>query len=138
MRYCIILLLPLLILTGCRDDKAAARAAKAAEESRIEKEVAKRVSTERQALAERKPLLQTIRVVGFIVLTCGAVTGLVWLRKPWGLNPVRPHISTQQALPPQTYDHYPVNPGRVLDLQQVSPPTRHRRRRRNRAPASRA
>jgi len=141
MRCYTILLMTLLVLPGCRDDKAkdrAARATKAAQEARIEREVAKRVSTERLASTERKARLHTIRVIGFIVLTGGTVSWLVWLQNHRGSNPVRLSASNQHALPPQAYDHYPVKPGRVLDLQQPSPPTRHRRkrRRRNRETAS--
>ena len=132
MRCYIILLMTLLILTGCRDDKARARAAKAAQEARIQREVAKRISTERQALAKSNTRLHTIRVVGFIVLTGGAVTGLVWLQNHRGSNPVRLSASNQQALPPQAHDHYPVKPGRVLDLQPPSTPTRRRRKRKRR------
>ena len=127
MRYHIILPAFLLLLSGCRDDKAAARAAKAAEEARIEREVAKRVSGKRQASAERKDMLHTIRLTGFIVLTGGAVTGLVWLRRPGGAGSVRQSVSHQQRPLRQTYDHHPVLPGRILDIQQPAPPSRHRR-----------
>jgi hypothetical protein len=127
MRYHIILPAFLLLLSGCRDDTAAARAAKAAEEARIDREVAKRVSGKRQASAERKDMLHTIRLTGFIVLTGGAVTGLVWLRRPQGAGSVGQSVSHQQTPPRQTYDHHPVLPRRILDVQQPSPPSRHRR-----------
>lgn len=127
MRYHIILPAFLLLLSGCRDDKAAARAAKAAEETRIEREVAKRVSGKRQASAERKDMLHTIRLTGFIVLTGGAVTGLVWLRRPQGVGSVGQGVSHHQTLPRETYEHHSVLPGRILDMQQPSPPSRYSR-----------
>jgi len=137
MRHHTILLIALLSLTGCRDEEAAARAAKAAEEARIEREVARRVVKERKALAEREPLLRTIRVVGFVVLTGGAVAGLVWLRRPRASIHAGSNTSNYQTLPPQTNDHYPVNPGRVLDLRpqsQPSPTRTHHRRRHHETP----
>ena len=125
MRIYIILLIALLSLTGCRDDEAAAtaaRAAKAAKETRIEREVSKRVFTQRQALSDHRDLLHTIRVVGFVVLAGGAVSGLTWVRRPRVPSSVENSFSPQQEVPAVAHDHYPVPSGRVLDLQPPSAP----------------
>jgi len=120
-----ILLMVLLMLPGCRDDEAAD---KAAEEAKIEREVSRRVVTERKELSERKPMLRTVRVVGFIVLTGGAVFGLMWLRHQRVSNPVGSRASNYQTPPPQANEHYPVPRGRVLDLRTPSPRNQPRRR----------
>lgn len=134
MKCHFILLIALLTLTGCRDEEAAARAAKAAEEARIAREVARRVDLEHQVSVDRKPLLHTIRVVGFVVLAGGAVSGLVWLRQPRGSIHAGSNTSNYQTLPPQANDHYPVNPGRVLELPTPSPTRTHHRRRHHETP----
>jgi hypothetical protein len=126
MRYTIILLIALLSLTGCRDEEAEARAAKTAkvaEEARIALEVSRRVVTQRQALADRRVMLQTIRIVGFIALTGGAVSGLIWVRQQRGSSRSGTSISVQHEMPPLANDHYPVPTGRVLDLPSPSSPS---------------
>ncbi|MEO8613777.1 MAG: hypothetical protein ABI600_01440 [Luteolibacter sp.] len=122
-----ILIVVLIILTGCRDDETAASRKKSAEIERFDQELTGRVETERLELSERKIRLHTFRVVGFIVLTGGAVSGLIWLRQQRVSNPVGNRASNYQTPPTQANDHYPVPPGRVLDLRTSLPLTQARR-----------
>ena len=78
MRYPILLAI-LLLLAGCHEDPSTST--KSAEEARIQKEVARRVEAARLEATVRTNRLQTIRMVGFIVLAGGAVGGLLWVRQ---------------------------------------------------------
>lgn len=115
MRYSILLAL-LLALPGCKEDRSATKPSKAAEATRIEKEVARRVEAAKLESTVRTSRLQTIRLVGLVVLAGGAVGGLVWLRQS-RLTPQPPQQLLNQGgeLPLRT-DHYPLRSGRVIDF----------------------
>ena len=107
-----------LMLAGCEDDQAA----KAAESARIEREVARRVAVARKELARRESRWHAIRIMGFVVLTAGAVAGLMWSRQPRFPKQTRNTIAPLKARPPIWTDHQPHRSGRVIDLQQATPP----------------
>lgn len=71
LRHSAMLAVVLLLLGGCRDDEAAARA-------RIEREIQQRVQIKvRKEVASQR--LRTWRIVGFCALGAVAIGGLVWL-----------------------------------------------------------
>jgi len=115
MRFPVILMI-LLLLTGCNDDSSATQSSKAAEAARIEKEVARRVEAARYESIVRNSRLRTIRVVGFIILAGGAVAGLIWLRNR--RSPEHPSLHSRHpgTQPPLWDDHYPSGNGRVIDF----------------------
>ena len=114
-----ILLTILLLLAGCHEDLSTS--SKSAEEARIQKEVARRVDAARLEATVRTKRLQTIRMVGFIVLAGGAVGGLLWVRQrrmPASLSQV------SRTSPALWNDHYPSPTGRVIDFPAVPTPPR--------------
>ena len=157
MHWAIVFLAAIFLLLTCHDNEQAAKAAKAAEEAHIEREVARRVGVARKEMAERDALLHTVSLAGIIVLTGGAVVRILWgRRRPRFVASVMPAdrvVQTnrggdiQQIRPPWNA-YQPPRVGRVIDLRPVvsSPPiqqpaqqqpgwTRQRRRRRwNRDP----
>lgn len=115
MRFPVILMI-LLLLTGCNDDSPT-QSSKAAEAARIEKEVARRVEAARYESIVRNSRLRTIRVVGFIVLAGGAVTGLIWLKnRRFPEHPALHSRHPGMQSPPLWNDHYPSGNGRVIDF----------------------
>ncbi|MEO5714654.1 MAG: hypothetical protein ABIT37_14300 [Luteolibacter sp.] len=124
-RHAIVLVL-LLILTGCRGNKSSIKIPASVEAARIEREVVKRVDAERLATSERKDRLHTIRVVGLIVLTGGAVTGLLWLQRQRA--PISSLNRERQLQLPLGTDHQATPPTRVFDIAnpgRTQPTTRH-------------
>ncbi len=112
-------------LTGCggSNDKAA-----------VEREVARRVAAERQALERHEGWLRTGRVLGFIALSGGSVWGLARLQRA-----ARPAgtVAAPVPPPPRWFDHFRRPDGRVIDLKpprRPPPPNRPRRHRRWRKP----
>lgn len=126
-----LLLVTLLILSGCNDDGTSSKNRKSAEAARIEREVARRVQVERLAVSERKSRLQTYRVISYVVLAGGAVTGLLWLQRQRAFG-----SSQNQSRPLQLQswtDHFPTPANRVFDnASPVSPPPRVRNETTNR------
>ena len=88
-RVLFILAVLFVITDGCHDNGTSA-SARSAEEVRIEREVRQRVEVaeKESGLKARRDQLHTIRVTGFIILTAGAVTALMWRSRP--LSPVNP------------------------------------------------
>ena len=76
------LLLALLALppTGCKEEGKPP--GKPAEEVRIEREVERRVAADRQRAEARDQRLRTLRIVGFMVLSGGALGTLIWCGWP--------------------------------------------------------
>jgi hypothetical protein len=113
MRYSPLLIAALFLMSSCRDDPPSN---KATEEARIQTEVARRVKVVESDLKIRQHRLRTIRIVGFVVLLGGAVTGLVWVRRPrLTFNP------SSLPRPKNWTDHHPPGEGRVIDLTAGSP-----------------
>jgi len=158
MHWAIIAAVALFMLFTCQDNERSAKA-KAAEEARIEREVARRVEVARKEMAERDALFHTVSWIVLVVLTCGGVAKFIWFRQPRFTSPVMPVIpvmpttrAVQYSPPayviqqprPQRVDYQAPRAGRVLDLRPAvsSPPVqqqpgwirRRRRRRRNRDP----
>ena len=153
MHWAIVFLAAIFLLLTCHDDEQAAKAAKAAEEARIEREVARRVEVARKGMAERDALLHTVTLTGFIVMAGGAVAGFLWVRQHRIAAPVIPANRAVQDIQagyiiqqprPQRVNYQAPRAGRVLDLRPAvsSPPVqqqpgsirRRRRRRWNRDP----
>jgi hypothetical protein len=109
-------ILGFLLLSGCNDATPATQSSKAAEAARIEREVARRVEAARLDSAVRINRLRTIRVLGFIVLTGGALSGLLWLRNRDYPGHPAPRTLRSGPRPPLWDDHYPSGNGRVIDL----------------------
>lgn len=122
-----ILLMMLLTLAGCKDDTPATRSKKTADAARIEKEVTRRVEAAKLEASVRKSRLQTIRLISFVVLAGGAVGGLVWLRQSRISGQSSPGSLLPPNHPPLWTDHYPTQPGRVIDFPATpaNPPQRH-------------
>ena len=122
------LILALLVLGGCRDDRSAKGSSKASEAARIEHEVERRVGIIERELKLRQARLHTIRVAGFILLSGGAVALLVWCHRSRGLSPFR---TPERLLPVARWlDHYPVAGNRIIDppppVQNAGPESRRR------------
>jgi len=158
MHWAIVFLAAIFLLLTCHDNEQAAKAAKAAEEARIEREVARRVEVARKEMAERDALFHTVSWIFFVVFTGGAVARFLWVRRSRVAAPVMPTDRAVRYSPPayviqqpgpQRVDYQQPRVGRVIDLGPVasSPPVqqtlqqeqpgsirRQRRRRRNRDP----
>ena len=156
MQYAIVFFVTMFVICTCHSDERAARAAKVAEEVRIEREVQRRVEVARREMAERDALLHKVSLIGFIVLTGGAVAGFLWVRRPRSAAPVAPVMPANRAVQnsqagditqrprPQWVNYHAPRAGRVIDLRPVVPsrpvgqPVQHqqsgwiRRRRRRR------
>ena len=133
MQFAIVFFMAIFLLLTCHDNEQAARAAKAAEEARIEREVQRRVEVARQEIAGRDTLLHTVSMAGFILMAGGAVAGFLWVRKHRVAAPVTPANRTVQYSPsayviqqprPQRIGYQQPRVGRVIDLGPVtvSPP----------------
>jgi len=155
MHWAIVFFAAVFLLLTCHDNEQAAKA-KAAEEARIEREVARRVEKARKEIAERDALFHTVSWIVLVVLTCGGVAKFVWFRRPRFTAPVMPVMPTTRAVQysprsyviqqprPQRVNYQAPRAGRVLDLRPAvsSPPVqqqpgsirRRRRRRWNRDP----
>jgi hypothetical protein len=112
----IILILSLLILNGCQEDKSSASTSKS---KYNEAEVKRRVEIIEDDLKIRQTKLHTIRIIGLIVLAGGSVGLLVWLQRGRGIH----SIQTLNNPPPLTHwqDHYQVPDTRVIDIQPPEP-----------------
>ena len=106
-----------LTLVGCQDEKKSAAASKAAREAIQREQKARRESD------ERKARLRTIRVVGFIVLSSGAVAVLVFTGRP----PTSSHIV---PMTPEWRDRIGQTPMRRI-IEVNPPPERGNNRRRS-------
>lgn len=106
-RLVMILSLPLIFI-GCRDEKSPS-----SQKDRIEREVERRLVQERKTFEEQGRALRTIRILGFVLLTGGAV-GLLYYGQ-WIRN-------SRSREPSQNYDAEFRNPTqtnrRVIDLNQ--------------------
>jgi len=127
----IIVIAAVLLLVTCHDNERDARAARAAEDARIEREVARRVEIERKRLAGRDTLLHTVSWVVILGLTGGVVVRLLWVRRARNAESVLPvdrTIQTNQVSGiiqqprPQWNDYQAPRVGRVIDLRTVTRP----------------
>lgn len=91
LRHSAMLAVVLLLLGGCREDEAAARA-------RIEREIQQRVEIKvRKEVASQR--LRTWRIVGFCGLGAAAVGGLVWLGQFQSPNALNARDVTRRPIP---------------------------------------
>jgi len=134
-RVLFILAVLFVITDGCHDNGTSA-SARSAEEVRIEREVRQRVEVaeKESGLKARRDQLHTIRVTGFIILTAGAVTALMWRQRP--LSPVNPVLGAGIHSPQPVQWNNPGNQpprssiwtkrrvartGRVIDMTGLKP-----------------
>jgi len=119
----VILLVLILLLNSCLEDESGS--AKSAEAKKFEKAVAQRVEKEVEVIKTDLKVWQTrmhtIRMVGFIVLTGGAVGSLIWLQRNHSYNPGQEPERQLQIARPRWWDHYAPRAGRILELQPQAP-----------------
>jgi hypothetical protein len=127
-------LILLVLMTGCREDSGKGSSSEAA---RIEREVSQRVKQAGIESTERQTRMRTWRTLGFIVLTGGAVAGLLWVRNP--NSPALPgrSVLSQAIRRPLWSDQPPPRAGRVIDLNPSAFPPPHPARRKRRKPQTR-
>ncbi len=101
------------MLAACQEDQ------KSAEEARIEREVARRIAAERRQSEIRAERLRTLRIVGFLVLSGGALGTIIWCGWPRDApgGPAAGGPSSQIL-------RHPPRGGRVIDLRQPPRPPR--------------
>jgi len=108
-------LILLVLMAGCGGES---RKGSSSEAARIEREVNHRVEQAGIESTERQSRMRTWRTLGFIVLTGGAVAGLLWVRNP--NSPALPgrSVLSQANRRPLWSDQSPPPPpaGRVIDL----------------------
>ena len=133
-------LILVVLMAGCGGGSrkgSSSKSAKAAEAARIEREVSHRVKQAGIESTERQTRMRTWRTLGFIVLTGGAVAGLLWVRNP--SSPALPgrSVLSQAIRRPLWSDQPPPRAGRVIDLNPGAFPPPHPACRKRRKPQPR-
>ena len=125
MHRAILIAIVLFVIITCHKDE---RAARAAEEQRIQQEVNRRVKIEiaqkEEALEKKYSIraeqLRTVRTVGCILLAGGSLAGLLRLRSRRSRIPVQPRGPDLET--PVRQSHRPEPATRIIDLQPPSSP----------------
>jgi len=113
-------LLAVMLVTACQEDPP--DKSKSAEELRIEREVEKRMAAERRQSEIRAERLRTLRIVGFLALSGGALGTLIWCGWPRDA-PDAPAGSGRRSF----IIRHPLRGGRVIDTRPppYPPPSDH-------------